>query len=90
MGPDGKELPQDDQGKYIGTGSQKVEEIKSESTEDPLTDEAGNPIEAGTPEAMIRAVRDHFKDEEDTEILSVAIHKTETVLNLSGEAFRRS
>lgn len=82
--PSGKELPKDDLGAYIGTGTQKVEEISTETTVDPVTDENGNPLEAGTPEALLRSVKAHFDEYENIEVLSVKVQETKTVREISG------
>lgn len=84
MDPSGKELPKDDEGAYIGSGVQKIETITTESVDDPLTDEAGGPIERGTVDALLGAIRDHFAEEEDTEILNVKVQETKTIMEVSG------
>ncbi len=86
MDPSGKPLPVNEQtGDQIGTGSQKYETIETETTDAPLTDEAGNPVEAGTPEALLRKVKEHFAEAEDTTVLHVIVRKTETASEMSGE-----
>ena len=89
MGPDGKELPADPDkpGHYVGTGTQKFEVTKTESTDDPLTDEAGNPVTAGSPEALLRKVKEHFAVEEfeNVEILEVSVQETLTMRKVTGE-----
>jgi hypothetical protein len=81
---DGKELPKNDSGEYVGSGSQKVNVQKTDATADPLMDDAGNPVEGGTPEALLHAVLSHFKDEDDTEIVSVTILEIRPVREVSG------
>ncbi len=81
---DGKELPKDDAGEYVGIGNQKVSVQKTDVTADPLMDDAGNQIEGGTPEALLHAVLNHFKDEDDTELVSVTVLETRAVREVSG------
>jgi hypothetical protein len=52
-------------------------------------DEAGNPIEAGTPEAVLKKVKEHFAEEEDTEILSVIVLETKPVREVSAAEFAK-
>ena len=87
VGPDGKELLKDDNGAYIGTGTQKFDVTKTESTDDPLTDEAGNPVTAGNPDALLRRVKEHFGAEEfeNVEILEVSIQETLTMKKVTGQ-----
>jgi hypothetical protein len=87
VGPDGKELLKDDKGVYIGTGTQKFEVTTTDSTDDPLTDEAGNPVTAGSPEALLRKVKEHFAAEEfeNVEILEVSVQETLTMRKVTGE-----
>lgn len=90
VGPDGKELLPDldkPPGHYIGTGTQKFETTTTESTDDPLTDEAGNVVTAGSPEALLRKVKEHFAAEEfeNVEILEVAVQETLTMRRVTGE-----
>lgn len=86
MGPDGKELPTGDDGKYVNpdAGTQKFDLTTTESTDDPLTDEAGNPVEAGTIEALLRRVKEHFDGEDNVEVLRVAVQEIKTVKDISG------
>jgi hypothetical protein len=84
VGPDGKELPKDDTGAYVGTGEQKFDEIQTDTTDDPLCDEAGNPVEAGTVEAILRKVKEHFVDEAETEILHVTVQETKSIGEYTG------
>jgi len=88
VGPDGKELLRDDRtGAYVGTGTQKVERIQTDVTDDPLIDEAGNVVTAGTPEALLRKVKEHFEADglENVAILEVAIAETLVVRRVTGE-----
>ena len=87
IGTDGKELLKDDNGDYIGTGTQKFETMDTESTDDPLTDEAGNVVTAGSVEATLRKVKEHFGAEEfeNVEILEVQILETLLLKKVSGE-----
>jgi hypothetical protein len=87
VGPDGKELPKDDKNAYIGSGTQKLESTTTNSTDDPLTDEAGNIVTAGTPEALLRRVKEYFAAEEfeNVEILEVSVQETLTVRKVTGE-----
>lgn len=82
--PKGVELPKDDNGAYVGTGEQKIDVTKTDTTDDPLCDEAGNPVEAGTVEAMLRRVKDHFADEAETEVLHVTVQETKSVGEYTG------
>jgi hypothetical protein len=84
---DGQELPKDPDGKYIGTGEPKVEIFSTDSVDDPVTDEAGNPLEAGTPEALLRMVRESY--DEDTEVLEVWVQETKTVRTLTGAELKQ-
>ncbi len=56
----------------------------TESTENPVMDEAGNPVEAGAADALLRKVKEHFAEEEGTEVLSVIVLETKPVRELSG------
>lgn len=89
VGPDGKELPKnpEDPRIYIGIGTQKVEKMVTPVTDDPLTDEAGNVVTAGTPDALLRKVKEHFEAEgfENTEILEVAVQETLVMKRVTGE-----
>lgn len=87
MGPDGKELPKDDSGAYIGTGTQKFEKTETDSTHDPLTDEAGNIVTAGNPDALLRKVKEHFAADEfeNVKVLEVSIQETLTMKHVTGE-----
>jgi len=86
LDPSGKPLPVDEAtGDQIGTGTPKMEMIETDTADNPLTDEAGNVVEAGTPEALLRRVKEHFADAEDTTVVHVAVRKTETVEEVSGE-----
>ena len=91
MGPDGKELPKDDAGKYVGVGAQRYETTTTDSTDDPLTDEAGNPLEAGTVDAMLRKVKEHFSKEEheNVEVLKVTVQEIKTIQEVTGEELRK-
>jgi hypothetical protein len=91
VGPDGKELPKDDTGKYIGTGTQKIETSTTSSTDDPLTDEAGNVVEAGTVDSLLRKVKEHFgrEEHENVEIQKVIIQEIKTIQEVSGEELRK-
>jgi hypothetical protein len=85
VGPDGKELPKDpDTGKYIGEGAQRFETTTTDSTDDPMTDEAGNPVEAGTIEALLRRVKEHFDGEDNVEVLRVTVQEIKTIKEISG------
>lgn len=86
QGPDGKPLPVNpDTGDQIGDGTPMLEVIVTETTDNPLTDEAGNVIEAGNPEALLRRVKEHFDDQEDTEVLKIVVREIKTVQEVSGE-----
>ncbi len=89
MGLDGKELPSDPDkpGGYLGTGVQRFEATTTDSTDDPLTDEAGNQIEAGNVDALLRKVKEHFQKEEheNVEIQRVTVQEIKTVKELTGE-----
>jgi hypothetical protein len=89
LGPDGKELPKhpDNPGTYIGTGTQKIERLTPESTDDPLTDDQGNVVTAGSVDALLRKVKEHFSAEEfeNVEILEVAVQETLTIKKVTGE-----
>jgi hypothetical protein len=87
VGLDGKELLKDEKtGLYIGTGTQRFESTTTDSTDDPLTDEAGNPIEAGTVEALLRKIKEHFgkEENENVEILKVSVQEIKTIQEFSG------
>jgi hypothetical protein len=88
--PNGKELPKDDAGAYIGTGVQRLEAIQTNTIDDPLCDEAGNPVEAGTVEALLRKVKEHFAEEADTEILRVTVQETKPVGEYTGPEVMKS
>lgn len=86
LDPQGKPIPRDGDGKLtIENGNQKFEVIESDTTDNPLTDEAGNVIEAGTEEALLRKVKEHFAEAEDTTVVHVVVRKTETATEMSGE-----
>lgn len=89
MGPDGKELPKDDHGQYIGTGTQKIDVTHTEATADPLMNEDGTPVEGRTPADAIRLVKEHFAEEADTEVLSVVILETRPVREIPGAEFAK-
>lgn len=82
-----KELPKDDQGKYIGAGKQRIESTVTPSIDDPLTDGEGNPVEAGTVDALLRRVKEHFQKEEfeSVEIQKVVVQEILTVKTVTGE-----
>lgn len=86
MDQSGKELPKGDDGKYLNpdAGKQRLESTTTESTVDPLTDEAGNPVEAGTIEALLRRVKEHFDGEDNVEVLRVTVQEIKTVKEISG------
>jgi hypothetical protein len=85
LDPQGKPIPRDEHGVLTAPGhSQKFEVIESDSTDDPLTDEAGNVVEAGTEEALLRKVKAHFAEAEDTQVISVTVRKTEDIKEVSG------
>lgn len=87
LDPQGKPIPRDEAGTLtISGGAQQFEEIVTQTTVNPLTDDAGNVVEAGTPEALLRKVKEHFEEDLDTTVLHVTIRKTETVQEISGEA----
>lgn len=82
----GKEVPRDEHGAltpYAGPGTKKMELLESDSIDNPLTDDAGNVVQAGTEEALLRRVREHFEGQENVEILRVVIQKTEKVREVS-------
>lgn len=84
--PNGKSLPVNEEtGEQVGTGTPKLEQITTDTTDDPLTDEAGNMVEAGTEEALLRKVKEHFADDENTTVLHVTVRKTETSREVSEE-----
>lgn len=87
LGPDGKELPKNEKREYVGEGTPKWEEIKTDSTDNPLTDEIGNVIEAATAETLLQKVKEHFSREEheNVEIQTVTVQVTTTVKVVSGE-----
>lgn len=74
----------DTKGKPTG----KQEEIETEATDDPVTDDAGNPIEGSSVDAVLRAVVGRYKNDTNTEILQVWIRKTETVQTLTGDQLK--
>lgn len=80
----------DTQGKPVfdGKGKAKQEEIDTEITDDPVMDDGGNPIEAGSAEGVLRAVFGRWKDDTNTEILQVWVRKTETVQTLTGDQLK--
>lgn len=86
LDPQGKPVERDAQGNLPpGDWTQKFEVIESDTTDNPLTDEAGNVVEAGTEEALLRKVKEHFSDAEDTTVVRVVVRKTETSAEMSGE-----
>ncbi|MGI0148683.1 MAG: hypothetical protein ACREDF_04025 [Thermoplasmata archaeon] len=87
LDPSGKPIPRDKEGSLapVQGAVQKLEVIESDTTDSPLTDEAGNVIEAGTEEALLRKVKEHFAEAEDTTILHVVVRKTETSVEMTGE-----
>lgn len=91
MDSQGKELPKDDQGKYIGEGTQRIDKTETTSIDDPLTDEQGNTVEAGTVDALLRRVKEHFEREEfeSVEIQKVVVQELLTVKTVSGEELRK-
>jgi hypothetical protein len=91
VGPDGKELPKDDQGKYVGSGTQKIESTVTIAVDDPLTDEAGNTVEAGTVDALLRKVKEYFgrEEHENVEVQRVVVQEIKTVQEVSGEELRK-
>lgn len=91
MGLDGKELLKDDEGRYIGTGTQRFETTTTDSTDDPLTDESGNQIEAGTVDALLRKVKEHFSKEEheNVEVLKVTVQEIKTLQEVTGEELKK-
>ena len=93
VGQDGKELPADpnNPGKYLGTGIQKIETTTTESTDDPLVDEMGNTIDAGTVDALLRRVKEHFgrEENENVEVLKVTIQEVKSIQEVSGEELRK-
>lgn len=89
VGPDGKELLKDpnDPKLYVGTGTQKVEILPTDSTDDPLTDDQGNVVTAGNVDALLRRVKEHFQAEEfeNVEVLEVSVQETLTIKKVTGE-----
>ncbi len=85
----GKELPPDPDkpGHYLGAGKQKIESTVTPSIDDPLTDEAGNTIEAGTVDALLRRVKEHFSREEheNVEVQKVIVNEIMPVKTVTGE-----
>lgn len=85
----GKELPPDPDkpGCYIGTGEQKIESTVTSSVDDPLTDDQGNTVEAGSVDGLLRRVKEHFGREEfeNVEIQKVVVQELLTVKIVSGE-----
>lgn len=83
----GKPIPRNEAGALTADGgTQKFEEIETDTTANLLTDDAGNVVEAGTSEALLRKVKEHFEEDLDTTVLHVTVRKTETVQEVSGEA----
>lgn len=87
----GKELPKDDQGKYIGTGKQRIEVSTTNAVDDPLTDDQGNTVEAGTVDALLRRVKEHFQKEEfeNVEIQKVVVQEVKVIEEITGEELRK-
>lgn len=85
----GKELPPDPDkpGHYIGTGKQRIESTITPSVDDPLTDEQGNPVEAGAIDALLRRVKDHFSGDgnENVEVQKVVVQEILVVKVVTGE-----
>ena len=86
----GKELPPDPDkppGHYLGTGKQKIESTVTPSIDDPLTDDQGNTVEAGTVDALLRRVKEHFQKEEfeSVEIQKVVVQEIMNVKTVTGE-----
>lgn len=81
-----KPVQRDEQGNLPpGNWTQKLETIESVTIDDPVTDEAGNVIVAGTEEALLRKVMEHYSQYENVTILSVLVQRTETVREVSGK-----
>ena len=85
----GKELPPDPDkpGHYIGTGKQRIEKIETSAVDDPLTDEAGNVVEAGSVDALLRRVKEHFgrEEHENVAVQKVMVQEIQTVKVVTGE-----
>jgi hypothetical protein len=71
----------DTKGKETG----EVEIIDSYPVDNPLTDEAGNIVQAGTSDALLRKVREHFEAIDGVEIQKVIVLETRAVREISGE-----
>ena len=93
MDEQGKELPsdQDKPGYYIGTGKQKIESTTTNAVDDPLTDDQGNTIEAGTVDSLLRKVREHFgrEEHENVEVQKVVVQEIKTIQEVTGEELRK-
>lgn len=90
----GKELlpdPDKPPGHYIGTGKQRIDNTTTPSIDDPLTDDQGNTVEAGTVDALLRRVKEIFSREEheNVEIQKVVIQEIKTIQEVTGEELRR-
>jgi hypothetical protein len=89
----GKELPPDPDrpGHYLGSGKQRIEKTDTNSVDDPLTDESGNVVEAGTVDALLRKVKEHFSKEEheNVEIQKVLVQEIRAVQEVPGEELRK-
>jgi hypothetical protein len=85
----GKELPSDPDkpGHYLGTGKQRVQPTVTNAVDDPLTDEQGNTVEAGTVEALLRRVKEHFgrEEHENVEVQKVLVQELKPVKEITGE-----
>lgn len=85
----GKELQPDPDkpGHYLGTGKQKIETTVTPSVDDPLTDEQGNQVEAGSIDGLLRRVKEHFGREEfeNVEIQKVIVQELKPVKEVTGE-----
>ena len=55
-------------------------------------DEQGNVVEAGTVDALLRRVKEHFQREEheNVEVQKVVVQEVKTIQELTGEELRKS
>lgn len=86
---EGKQVPRNEKGALLGEGTPAFETVTTDSVDNPLTDEAGNPVEAASADLLLGKVREHFREEPEVEVVRVVIRETRTVRSLSGEEFRK-
>ena len=83
---EGKQIPRDDKGNLVDAGMQrKGEIIETDTVDNPLTDDAGNVIEAGTIEALLRRVQEHFEEDKNVTILRILVRETRIVREVGQE-----